>query len=799
MFLRMQRRDLWTVLGLAAFFGLILVALFGERLAPHESIYFVPVHGDDPRPYDPGLVFPFGSDVLGRDLFSLVLAGASATLTIVVLAGFARVLAGTLMAAVANVWRPTRLLTESAAELMSAVPATLVALIVVKVLVKTGDASAALFIGALLITGWAGPYRVVRAEFDRLAVAPFTHGAHALGVGRWRLLLRHHIPHLVPLLAMNLSQQVVASLVLVAELGVIGIFVGTTRLINIAESLPGLSGLRSGAVSAAQIADTPEWGGLLSGARTIESLWTTRWLFLIPGVAFGAAAVAVALVGFALARRYARRDVFEDLRGRGTGVIGVAMLALFVVSAMVPERYAAARGWSAVARAEVGPSVDIERAFAGAGLQPLGASYAVSRDVSKIAQTGPATATVGGITVIEPWPQAKEPLAASTMRSFVSGTTGGGAIVAPLVFAARGISPSEYPPGPALSGYARAFFGVDLGTQIKDYADDYAEIDVRGKVVLLVSFMGIASRVPNPSGNDYTAGPSGDVAIARAITRGAAAVIFVDPKMNYEIGGRGEPQGVVGVGPYLQTERIFPPTRASGVPVVVLSKATATGLLAPLGLDLTPMLGWDVFGDSARHRESAARDLGVTARVEVPLQRDSASVTSLVGEVADVPGDPALILVWAVRRPGERNQSADVLTATARVVASGRVPFVFVDFDPSVDPSANAKSIGDALKGRRIALVVVLDHLDGDALRFTTPYGDLIPAFDLYANKAGARYEPTRTTAAPSALGDLAPFFDVKTVLVSGTGGPGDLRPDAAALVGYLAGRLALGAEEVPR
>ena len=51
-----------------AFFGLVFLALFGERNAPHEAIYFVPEHGSDLRPYDPGLVFPFGSDVLGRDV-----------------------------------------------------------------------------------------------------------------------------------------------------------------------------------------------------------------------------------------------------------------------------------------------------------------------------------------------------------------------------------------------------------------------------------------------------------------------------------------------------------------------------------------------------------------------------------------------------------------------------------------------------------------------------------------------------------------------------------------------------------
>src|SRR6266508_1513105 len=112
----------------------------------------------------------------------------------------------------------------------------------------------------------------------------FTQGALAIGVSRWRLFWRHHLPHLAPVLAMNLSQQIVASLVLVAELGVLSVFVGATRFISIEESL---SLVLPTQVNGAQISDPPEWGGLLANARTIESLWTTRWLFLVLGVDTG--------------------------------------------------------------------------------------------------------------------------------------------------------------------------------------------------------------------------------------------------------------------------------------------------------------------------------------------------------------------------------------------------------------------------------------------------------------------------------------------------------------------------------
>ncbi|MGE5099669.1 MAG: ABC transporter permease [Deltaproteobacteria bacterium] len=344
--------------------ALAAVALFGPRLAPHESVYFVLEHGADPRPYEPGVVFPFGSDVLGRDMLSLVLAGAGATLRIALVAGAARVLAGVALATIGRRSRPLRLATESIADLVSAVPATLAALVIVKVLVKA-DTSIFIFISALLVLGWVGPYRVIRAEVDRLAHAPFVIGAKALGMTPTRLFWRHQLPHLVPVLAINLAQQIVASLVLVAELGVLGTFVGTTRTISVEESLQRVV---TGIVNTAQIADPPEWGGLLAGSRTVESLWTTRWVIFVPGAAFALTALAVAIIGFGISRRYARADLVGDLRSPFSGVLALALTFMVVASAFVPERYSSAREWADAARAHVTtpPSTDTQAAFAAA-------------------------------------------------------------------------------------------------------------------------------------------------------------------------------------------------------------------------------------------------------------------------------------------------------------------------------------------------------------------------------------------------------------------------------------------------
>jgi len=752
---------------LVALVGLLVAALLGERLAPHEPIYFLIEHGADPRPYDPGLVFPFGSDLLGRDLFSLVLAGARATLTIVLLAGFARVAAGVLVLALGSWWRPARLLTETIAELVAAVPATLVALVLIKAFVTT-DTSVLVFIGALLLVGWAGPYRVIRAELDRLIAEPFTEGARAIGVSRSRLFWRHHLPHLVPVIAINLSQQVVASLVLVAELGVLGVLVGTVRSIDVEESL---SVVRTGPPMTALIPDTPEWGALLATSRTVEALWLTRWLIFVPGAAFAVTAIAVAAIGLALARRYARRDILQD--GRGAGVAVLILAGLFVGSSLVPERYAAAHEWANVARTGIQPVPSTAAAFADAGLR----TYSALRQVAQISRAGPATVTIGAASVSEPDPRPLDPAPNSVhVQSVVAGGMGGAA-EAPLVFAARGIVPSDYAPAAVYKPQPRA--GPDLGPLVRDYPDDYAGIDVRGKVVLLVRFMGIDARDAG-----YAYGPAVETSIANAIARGARGVLFVDP----DLAGYRKTSN-----PYLQLEQDSLPTRTSGVPVVVLDPTAARTLVAPLGLDLSPFLGYDVRG--TKWEGSAARDLGTSARVAVPLREDTVTVQSLIGEVPDVPAATGRVVVWAPRNleaTALDPARAEVLASVARLASARHAPFVFVDFDTHADTQA----VRDVLKDRRVVLVLVLEEFKGGVLHFTTANGDLIPAIDLYAQKAGAQYEVTRQTAVLQLVG--APLPGVKTVAISADG-PGDARADAAALIGYLAGRLALGAPELPR
>src|SRR5258706_5475636 len=454
-------------------------------------------------------------------------------------------------------------------------------------------------------------------------------------------------------------------------------------------------------------------------------------------------------------------------------------------SSWIPERYPEARAWAGDARrATAAVSSDTARAFADAGLAPLKDSFTIERATSAVMQTSAAPVSVGGVTMTEPWPHETRSQYKGDLRTFVSAGTGGGTVEAPLVFAGRGIVPSENP-----ATRLRALFGLqnpEFGALIADYPDDYANIDVRGKVVMLVRFLGFEHNTYDENGRPKLRfsvyGPGPEESIARAIKGGAAAVLFVDTDLPFYT-ETFISNGLTTVGkpsPYARAERDDPAVASNGVPVVLLSGKAASALVASTGFDMSPLLGLDDFYAKAGTR-SLSRDLGVTARVSVPLEKRETRSVSIAGQVAGASSDAAHVLVWTVSDGGSPSHSEDGLAGLARALAPRRSPFIFLAFDPSGHTPANQQLVMDALAATDISLVLVLLDVDGDALELATPNGDLILALDKYADISGSPHAITRDTATVLALGESAPLPGVRTVLISGHGDEGDLRADAAA------------------
>ena len=301
---RAERRRAWlrgTLGNLPFVAGGILVAIlvavfvFGPRLTPHSPYTTQGLVYEDGEfsvpPFAPSETYPWGTDVLGRDIMSLILAGAQRTLFLATLVVAARMVLGFVLGALAGwlngSWIDRLLL--AAAETIAAFPTLLLAMILILALgIRQGMRP---FVIALCFVGWGEIMQFVRGEVMTIRPKPFIESAVAVGLRTSRIVLSHVLPNLIPALISIAALEMGAVLMLLGELGFIGIFIG------------------GGAFAELDVfgapyhySDVPEWGSLLSNVRTYAR--TYPWTALYPSLAF-----FFAILGFNLFGEGVRRMV----------------------------------------------------------------------------------------------------------------------------------------------------------------------------------------------------------------------------------------------------------------------------------------------------------------------------------------------------------------------------------------------------------------------------------------------------------------------------------------------------------
>lgn len=211
------------------------LAIWGPALAPRDPLEANPgplLIGDhwDMPPYDPFTKgFPLGSDAKGRDVLSSLLWGVRPTLELVLIVAGARLLLGLTFGLAAG-WtdRPIRKIVDIAISGAMAIPILLVAL---AMLAKFGQDLGS-YITALVITGWAETAKMIQAETRRIKKQTYIEAAFALGAPVRRMLGKHVIRHLTPLLLILFSFEVSSTLLTVSTLGFLGFFIIDKRIIE---------------------------------------------------------------------------------------------------------------------------------------------------------------------------------------------------------------------------------------------------------------------------------------------------------------------------------------------------------------------------------------------------------------------------------------------------------------------------------------------------------------------------------------------------------------------------------------
>lgn len=256
--LPVQRRFIGVAIGIVVLIA--FSALFGDRPSGAMSV--------ERRLLPPSLAFPFGTDLLGRDMAARVARGLRVTLGIAAGTVGLSTVGGVVLAVAVSVVRKsapqTRRLAGIVIDGAIAFPGFLMVLIVAATVGASGFALV-IALGASGVPGY-GRYiiGVVENEFSREYVT----AARATGASRMWILLRHIAPNVLPPLVVFMTSRLSSMLLVVGALSYLGFGVQPP---------------------------TPELGALIAQSGTYAQ--EAPWLIVYPGIVLGGIAFLIHAIG----------------------------------------------------------------------------------------------------------------------------------------------------------------------------------------------------------------------------------------------------------------------------------------------------------------------------------------------------------------------------------------------------------------------------------------------------------------------------------------------------------------------
>ena len=274
-----------AALGALVIILMVFTAIFAPFIAPY--------------PYDqqnldliekaPSAAHWFGTDALGRDMFSRVVWGARSAVFVIVMVTVVDLALGVPLGAIAGYfggWADTIIM--RAADILFAFPGLLFVFFIAAMikpgiiswarsaglseLANTGYLDYAVVIFALGLIGWAGLARLIRAQVLTVKEREFVIGARATGVPMWRVIFRHILPNAVTPIIVAMSMG----------LGDIAMSEGYLSFLGIGLQPP-----------------APSWGNIIAenAGRYWRAFPQMIWLVFIPGLVLAAIVFAFNFFG----------------------------------------------------------------------------------------------------------------------------------------------------------------------------------------------------------------------------------------------------------------------------------------------------------------------------------------------------------------------------------------------------------------------------------------------------------------------------------------------------------------------
>lgn len=257
------------LVGFAIIMFFIMMAVFADSIAPYNPYEIV-----GPPYTPPNERFILGTNDIGQDIFSEFIYGSRISLYVGLTAPILSSIIGTILGIIAGYLGGfVDELVVGAVDVMLALPS----LPLIIVLAAYLGPSLNNIILVLAIFGWPGFTRVVRSQVLSLRERTYVEAARATGAGSFRIMFKHILPHVVPLVIANIVLSATSAILTEAGLSFLGLGDPTAK----------------------------SWGQILRRAQVGHALHQGLWLWVfVPGLAIALLGAGFTLLGIAIEERF---------------------------------------------------------------------------------------------------------------------------------------------------------------------------------------------------------------------------------------------------------------------------------------------------------------------------------------------------------------------------------------------------------------------------------------------------------------------------------------------------------------
>ncbi|HEX7928731.1 MAG TPA: ABC transporter permease [bacterium] len=254
------RRNPTMALGGALLVTMLLVALVAPWLGTVNPLDINPIQRIKP----PSGEHWFGTDMLGRDVYSRVLYGSRISLAVGLIVATLSTGLGLLIGAVSGTVRVLDSVVMRVMDGLMAIPGILLAVAITAL----SKASLTSVIVALTVPEIPRVVRLVRSLVLSLREQPYVEAADALGASFWRVVFRHILPNTVAPLIVQATYICASAVIFEAYLSFLG--AGTPP-------------------------EIPSWGNMMAEGRSYIQLGF--WIVLFPGLSLALTVLGINLLG----------------------------------------------------------------------------------------------------------------------------------------------------------------------------------------------------------------------------------------------------------------------------------------------------------------------------------------------------------------------------------------------------------------------------------------------------------------------------------------------------------------------